>query len=557
MLIVFILFLLPITPAAAYLPSDPLYYQQGYLNYVNISSAWDLAKGDGVVVAVLDSGVDTEHPDLKFNIWKNSKEIANDGLDNDHNGYIDDVSGWDFVDHDNYPLPVAGVKTDKLSVNHGTALAGIIAAVANNGQGMAGIAFNAKIMPLRILESNGEGLVDNLVSAIDYAIKNGADIINLSLVGFEYDSSLEEAVKRANQNGVVVVAAAGNVKVGQTAKDLAIEPAYPACYGDNHQNNTVVAVASLNDQGQKSLFSNYGIGCLDLSAIGEGINSLAYYNPSEGFNSYYSYGWNGTSFSTAIVSGIAALAKSKSLSISANSLINLLRQGTENIDSLNPALAGALGTGKIDAYKVLSSNLYDGGQLIKLKDDSAVYYLDSTGVRHLFSNQNVFWSWYSGAWSDQNIQIIPQEEFDYFKVGVNVTVRPGTKLMRFQNSGRIYAISPGGILHYGSEAVLKKLYGDYQQRVTIMQNSFEADYIRGDDLDGNTYPDGSLIQYANSSDLWYIDKNQKIKLIGQALNLNGFKEEYIIKNVGLTFNYNIGQSLTDLNPYIFIYFLND
>ena len=435
---------------------------------------------------------------------------------------------------------------------------GCIAAVANNGQGMAGIAFNAKIMPLRILESNGEGLVDSLISAIDYAVKNGADIINLSLVGFEYDSALEEAVARANQNGVVVVAAAGNVETGQTAKDLSIEPAYPACYGDNEQNNTVVAVASLNDKSQKSSFSNYGVDCIDLSAIGEGINSLAYYNPLEGFNNYYSYGWNGSSFSTAIVSGIAALAKSKSLSISANSLVNLLRQGAENIDSLNPALAlGALGSGRLDAYKVLSSNLYFGGQLIKLKDDSAVYYLDSTGVRHLFSNSNVYWSWYSGTWSDQNITVVSQEEFDSFEAGDNVTIRPGTKLIRFQNSGRVYALSPGGLLHYGTDEILKKLYGDYNKRVTIMQNSFESDYVRGDNLDGSVPPDGSLIQYADSLAIWYIDKNQKVKVAGQALSLNGFKEEYIIKNVSLAFDYNIGVELTDLNPYIFIYFLND
>ncbi|OGY51183.1 MAG: hypothetical protein A3B89_00130 [Candidatus Buchananbacteria bacterium RIFCSPHIGHO2_02_FULL_40_13] len=548
-------FFLTAWPVSAYLPSDPLYSEQSYLAYINIPQAWDIAQGAGVTVAILDSGVDINHPDLKFNIWKNSKEISGDGLDNDDNGYIDDTSGWDFVDSDNDPSPVASPEYSQLSISHGTALAGLIGSVANNGLGLAGIAFNSKIMPLRILQSDGEGLVETLVEAINYAVKNGADIINLSLVGFEYNVALENAVRQANQSGVLIVAAAGNAESDQSAKDLNIEPAYPACYGNNSGDNLVVAVSSLAVSGQKSAFSNYGADCIDLSALGEDISSLAYYNPAQGLNNYYSYNWYGTSFSTAIVSGVAALAKSKNLSLDASDLTILLKSGAENIDALNPDFKGKLGTGRIDALKVLNSSLPATGKLIKLNQSSAVYYLDSEKIRHLFPNQNIFFSWYNGTWKDQTVEIVSQEKFDSFKIGQNVIIRPGTKLVKFQNSGRLYAVSFNGLLHNADSLTLTELYGDYDSRVVTIQNSFESDYTRGEKLSGLTYPDGSLIQYDNSDKIWYLEAGQKRELTDDSLVLNGFRSEYIIKNVNSDFYYNIGRPIKNLESNIFTYFL--
>lgn len=549
------IFLLLSFPVSAYLPSDPMYSQQsGYFNYLNIPSAWDIAKGERVIVAVLDSGVDINNPDLKFNIWNNTDEIEGDNVDNDHNGYIDDVSGWDFVDNDNNPSPVAGKEYDKLSVNHGTALAGIIGAVANNGIGITGIAFNSKIMPIRILKSDGEGFVDNLVKAIDYAVKNGADIINLSLVGFETSTTLENAIDRANRSGVLVVAASGNAPSGEMTKNLDLEPAYPACYGNNQNNNIVLAISSINLMNKKSSFSNYGTNCVDLSALGENLTSLAYYNPAEGLNDYYSYNWYGTSFSTAVVSGMAALVKSKNLSLNANDLTNLLINNATNIDALNPGFEGQLGVGKIDILKSLNSNLQLSGKLIKLENYSAVYYLDHNQIRHLFPNQNVFWSWYSGTWADQEIEIISQDKFDSLAVGKNATLRPGTKLMKFQNSGRVYAVSPAGVLHYVDTATLDKLYGDYTSRLTIMQNSFESDYIYGDKLDGYIYPDGTLIKYSNSNIIWYIENEQKREFINDSFALNGFKNQDIIKDISLDFYYNVATPIKNLNFELFPYF---
>ncbi|MDO8669175.1 MAG: S8 family peptidase [Candidatus Buchananbacteria bacterium] len=540
----------------AYLPSDPLYNQQSnYFDYLHMPQAWDEAKGDGVLIAILDSGVDINNPDLKFNIWENDNETLDDGIDNDKNGYIDDVSGWDFVDSDNNPSPVAGEGSDKLSVNHGTALAGIIGAVANNGLGITGIAFNSKIMPIRILKSDGEGFVANLVEAIDYAVKNGADIINLSLVGFENSTALESAIDRANKSGVLVVAASGNAESGKMARNLNLEPAYPACYGNNQNNNIVLTVSSLNLLDQKSSFSNYGSNCVDLSALGENLTSLAYYNPLVGFNDYYSYHWYGTSFSTAIVSGLAALVKSKNLSLNANDLTNLLVNNTDNIDDLNPLFEGQLGTGKINILKALNSDFGLSGKLIKLENSSAVYYLDHNQIRHLFSNQNIFFSWYSGDWTDHEIETVSQSKFDSYSFGNNVTIRPGTKLIKFQNSGRVYAVSSPNILHYANVDTLKKLYGDdYGLRLVTIQNSFESDYIQGDKLDGSTYPSSTLIQYNGSDVIWYIEDGQKREFTDDSLALNNFKDQDIIKNVSSNFYYSVSTPIKNLSLILFPYF---
>lgn len=549
-------FLLLATSVSAYLPSDPLFSQQGYLNYINIRQAWDISKGAGTVVAVIDSGIDVYHPDLKFNIWKNTNEIKDDGIDNDNNGYIDDYQGWDFVDSDNNPSPMPGEDYDAKNVSHGTAVAGIIGAVANNGRGMVGVAFQSKIMALRVLESNGEGFVNDLVAAIDYAVNHGADVINLSLVGFDYSSNLEKAIERAHENGVVIVAAAGNVEVGENPKDLEEEPAYPACLGSNTHNNLVLAVTSIGRDNKKSTFANYGSSCVDLSAIGENISSLSYYNPAEDFDDYYSYNWNGTSFSTALVSGIAALVKSNDMGASSDSVITAIYNGAQDIDDSNPNFKNKIGLGRVDAYaSLISSSIIVKNELVKTAYSTAVYYIDSGSVRHLFSNEDVFWSWYNGEWKDQNIRIVSQGVFDSYFTGANVTMRPGTKLMKFQNSNRIYAIVDDNTLNHISEEVILRLYGDdYSSRLITMQNSFESGYLRGKDLTGDVYPNGSLIRYKDSEFIWLIARGEKRKLDNDSFAENGFKKEHIIENVDAGFVFDTGRMIEGLEKSIYKYY---
>jgi hypothetical protein len=552
-ILLFLISFVVASPVMAYLPSDPLYGQQGYLDILNMRESWDIAKGNGVVIAVIDSGVDVNHPDLKFNIWKNPHEIAGDGLDNDSNGYVDDAIGWDFIDNDGDPSPVADEESDSFAVNHGTAIAGIISAVGGNGRGMIGIAFNSKIMPLRVLDSDGQGFVDDLVRSIDYAVESGADIINLSLVGFDHSDLLEEAIERAHRSGVTVIAAAGNADKDSGAKDLSVEPAYPACYGNNSNNNIVLAIASVNEFNVKSSFSNYGAGCVDVSVLGERINSLAYYNPGVGFDELYSYNWSGTSFSTALASGISALAKSRDLSLDAAGLIDMVISGTENIDDTNPDFENKLGSGKIDPLKILSAELGSDGQLIKAADSSAVYYLSSNNIRYLFANEKVFFSWYGGGWSDHVVKTIAQSEFDSYDFGKNITVRPGTNLIKFQNSGRVYAIGFGGVLYHGQDDVLQSLYGDYEPRVIVMQNAFENDYTRGGAMDGSFYPDGSVLKYSDNNDYWLIQNNKNRKISPQAFIDNLFDTRHVIVSAPNKFRTSLGQDLTGLEKSIYLY----
>ncbi|EAW38353.1 S8 family serine peptidase [Lyngbya sp. PCC 8106] len=190
--------------------------------------------GENVVVAVVDSGIDYNHPDLFPNIWNNPSEIANNGIDDDNNGYVDDSRGWDFVNQDNDPMDLN---------SHGTHVTGIIAAT-EDGVGITGVAPNATIMPVRVLDKNGFGKINDALMGIRYAVENGADVINLSLGGNDYISEVLETISWAVEQGVVVVVAAGN--------ESSSFPSYPARFA----NQFGIAVGSVDGKNQLSSFSN-------------------------------------------------------------------------------------------------------------------------------------------------------------------------------------------------------------------------------------------------------------------------------------------------------------
>ena len=252
--LVILLLLSLASPALALTVTDPYFSKQTYLNQIRIEPAWDIITGtNDVVVAVLDTGVDLDHPDLRDNIWINHSEIAGDGVDNDGNGYIDDINGWDFLEHDNTPVPNRTKTYTDVAVIHGTMIAGVIGAVANNSEGVAGINWKVKIMSLRILDSLGSGDATDVVTAITYAVNNGADVINLSFTGYDTDEALRQAVADAYSHGVTVVAAVGNQSNG--GLDVDLKPIYPACFKNENGKDWVIGVAAVTFENKKAGFS--------------------------------------------------------------------------------------------------------------------------------------------------------------------------------------------------------------------------------------------------------------------------------------------------------------
>ncbi|MBU6338127.1 MAG: S8 family serine peptidase, partial [Acidobacteria bacterium] len=273
-------------------PNDPRLGELWGMNDIRASGAWDSGTGSrDVPVAVLDTGVQIDHPDLKDNIWTNPGETAGNGIDDDANGYIDDVNGWDFLGNDNSP----GYEGEP-SGAHGTHVAGTIGAVGDNGLGVAGVNWRSSIMPLTICNKGGSCYLDAAISALQYAVDKGARVSNNSYggPGCSY-TPLRDAISAAGARGHLFVAAAGN---SRASNDL--DPHCPASYGLPN----IISVAASNPAGNLAWFSNYG-DWVDLAAPGQGIVSTL---PEGGFGRTGGYGsLNGTSMASPHVAGAAAL----------------------------------------------------------------------------------------------------------------------------------------------------------------------------------------------------------------------------------------------------------
>jgi subtilisin family serine protease len=273
-------------PATAATAPDPLAadaWQTSGDGPMGAASAWDQTVGGEVVVAVIDSGTDLTHPDLAPNLWVNPGEIAGNGRDDDGDGFVDDVHGVDLVNGDGDPQDDNG---------HGTHVAGIIAARGGNGIGATGVAWRALLMSVKVLGAAAEGDTDGVAAGIDYAVGHGARIINLSLAGNQPSATLDRALIRARDAGVLVLAAAGN-----QGKDLGVLPTYPA----TSTLENVVAVGATDIQGALSLISSFGK-AVDLVAPGEMVLAPALGGDYE-FRT-------GTSMAAPMAAGAAALVAS-------------------------------------------------------------------------------------------------------------------------------------------------------------------------------------------------------------------------------------------------------
>ena len=262
--------------------NDPLLSKQWALPKIQASQAWEITKGSSNVnVAVIDTGIDYKHPDLEGNIWKNMGEIPNNGKDDDGNGYIDDVYGWDFVNNDKDPMDGHG---------HGTHVAGTIAAATNNGQKIAGVAWNAKMAGLKFLSDSGSGSTSGAIDAVAYSSAMGFKVSNNSWGGGGYSRALKEVITEAGKNGQIFCAAAGNS--GSNNDSM---PHYPS----NYDCENIISVAASDRSDKLASFSCYGKNSVDLAAPGVSILSLL---PDKKTAS-----WSGTSMATPHVAGAATL----------------------------------------------------------------------------------------------------------------------------------------------------------------------------------------------------------------------------------------------------------
>lgn len=300
---------------------DPQAASQWALAKIQLPDAWAVHSGDAnLVVAVIDSGVQLDHPDLASTIWTNSAETEN-GVDDDGNGLVDDVHGYNFNGNN------ANVSDD---FGHGTHVAGIVAAIRNNGVGVAGTA-NVRIMPLKVLDHTGGGASDSMVvNAVNYAVAHGAKVINLSIGGSAFNQAEQDAIADAINAGVVVVAAAGNDGIN------AVE--FPANYSG------VLAVSATDQNDQLASFSNFG-DSIALAAPGSQILSTV---PGSTYENM-----NGTSMATPYVSGVVALVRSANPAMSAQAAIDRVT-GTAD-DRGAPGRDPQFGFGRVNAYRALTA----------------------------------------------------------------------------------------------------------------------------------------------------------------------------------------------------------
>lgn len=299
-------------------PNDPLYSQQNNIGQIKLDQVWDkYTTGDGnQIIAILDTGIDYTHPDLAANIWINEAELNGvEGFDDDGNGYIDDIRGWDFINLDNAPLD------DNM---HGTHVAGIAGAVGNNGIGITGAAWNVKLMPIKVFQSNGVGNASTIAQGVTYASENGATILNMSFGSYAESFTLRNALENAYATSVLV-ASAGNdgVCIGPGG---VCAPLYPGAY------TYVIGVQDEADYSNYDqdgpIFSGYAnLLNYEVKAPGSGIMSTV---PNGGYRSL-----TGTSMSSPLVAGAIALYNQQKPDDSKELLFgNLINTATSYIDIL-------------------------------------------------------------------------------------------------------------------------------------------------------------------------------------------------------------------------------
>ena len=321
-------------------PDDPylrsMWGLKGTGGGIDAARAWSLVGGRGTTVAVVDSGIDLEHPDLEANVWRNPGESGQwrelNHVDDDGNGLVDDWRGWDWVEDDNRPSDENG---------HGTHVAGTIAARGNNRRGIAGVAWQGTVLPLRVLDDDATGSVSDLISAYRYADEKGIAVVNASVNESSFSRAERDAIAAAEDTLFVVAA-------GNEATNVDWAPSYPCDY----ELANVVCVAAVGRSGKLAEFSNYGARSVDLAAPGTGIVSTW---PGGEWRSR-----SGTSMAAPHVSGVAALVSALRRRSGAS-----LRQALVDGAVPAPRLDGAaVAAGSLNAYRPVLAAMRASGRVL-------------------------------------------------------------------------------------------------------------------------------------------------------------------------------------------------
>ncbi len=336
---------------------------------IDAPEAWDLTTGrEDVVVAVMDSGVDYNHRDLKDNMWKNPGEIPGNGIDDDANGYVDDYHGIDATNNSGDPMDDDG---------HGTHVSGTIAAVGNNGIGVTGVCWNCKIMALRFLSSDG-GSISDEIECIQYAVNQGVKIISGSFGEYDFSQSEKNAIDAAGDSGVLFMFAVGNDGENNETK-----PHYPS--SNDSENIIAVGVSDRNDQ--LVSWSDYGITTVDIAAPGDEILSTVLRN---GYQVE-----SGSSMAAPHVAGLAALLKSYNPNLTWLDIKNRILDNGDKI----PTADGKILTGsRINAYKALMG---ESGIVLSLQTGMGGTTSPSPGIYEYEENESV------------TILAIPNPDFEF------------------------------------------------------------------------------------------------------------------------------------------------
>ncbi|WP_294311224.1 S8 family serine peptidase [uncultured Chryseobacterium sp.] len=366
---------------------------------VDMELAWDVETGNpNMIIAVSDSGLNMSHEDIAARVWSKPAEII-DGIDNDGNGLIDDYRGWDWVNNDNNPTDDHG---------HGTNCSGIIGSIANNGKGYAGVNWNSKIMPLKVLNSSNSATYAAMANSLYYAVDNGAKVVSMSIGGSSTSSLIANAISYMKTNNVLLVACMMNNN-NEVAN-------YPAAYSTAYDNVIAVGSTDANDKRTQPFFWSSTSG----SSYGNHINVVAPGNYIYGLGidsntSYNSY-WGGTSQATPLVAGVASLILSKKPALTPVQVRNILQSTAEDMKGLASEDTAGFdkyhGWGRINAYAALNSVVLNTSDIEK-EDQLRIInpvvngYLEIINRKKLKGSTNITISGFEGRMIyNQNLNIV-------------------------------------------------------------------------------------------------------------------------------------------------------